>query len=90
MTLDQVRTGDWVKIISIADERIREQAFRMGIDEGEEFTCAGVIPAGPVVLSKHRQEIAVGRELARHINVEMLAPVRQTKAGMAALEGGLY
>ncbi|MFA7467543.1 MAG: ferrous iron transport protein A [Desulfotomaculaceae bacterium] len=90
MMLDQVRTGDWVKIISIADERIREQAIRMGIGEGEEFYCAGVIPAGPVVISKHRQEIAVGRELARHINVEMLTPVRQAKAGMAALESGLY
>lgn len=86
MTLDKIRPGDWVKIVSISDEKIREQALRMGIDEGEVFSCAGVIPAGPVVLSKHRQELAVGRELARHIIVKMLAPVGQTQNSLAALK----
>lgn len=86
MKLDKIRPGDWIKILSIDDEKIREQALRMGIDEGEIFSCSGVIPSGPVVLSKHRQEVAVGRELARHITVEMLAPVRQAKTRPAALE----
>lgn len=90
MTLDKVRLGERVKIINIDDDRVREQASRMGIEEGEVFTCAGVIPAGPVVLSKHRQEIAVGRELARHISVEALAPVHRAKAGLPALESGVY
>lgn len=90
MTLDKIRPGERIKIVSIDDNKVREQALRMGIDEGEVFSCAGVIPAGPVVLSKHRQEIAVGRELARHISVETLVPVARAKTSLAALESGVY
>jgi len=73
ITLDKVRRGEQIKIISIGDSRTKEQALRMGIDAGTVLTCSEVIPAGPVVVSKNRQELAIGRALARHINVEVLA-----------------
>ncbi len=53
----------------------------MGIDEGTILTCSEVVPAGPVVVSKNRQELAIGRSLARQINVEVLA--RADAAGLA-------
>jgi Fe2+ transport system protein FeoA len=79
MLLDKVRRGDLIKIISIADAKIKQHALRMGIDEGAVLTCAEVIPAGPVVLGKLRQEIAVGRSLARLINVELLARTGESR-----------
>ncbi len=78
MQLDRVRRGDLVKITAIADARLKEQALRMGIEEGAVFSCVEAIPAGPVVLGKHRQEVAVGRDLARRVIVELL-----TRAGVA-------
>ncbi|SFR14819.1 FeoA family protein [Desulfoscipio geothermicus] len=78
MLLDKVKRGDLIKIISIADAGIKQRALRMGIVEGVVLTCAEVIPAGPVVLGKLRQEIAVGRSLARHIDVELLSRAGET------------
>lgn len=86
MMLDKVQRGDLIKIISIANTSIKEQALRMGIDEGAVMTCAEVIPAGPVVLGKHRHEIAIGRSLARHIDVELLARAGQTMPVTAKLK----
>jgi Fe2+ transport system protein FeoA len=36
-------------------------------------TCREVIPMGPVVIARNRQEIAIGRSLARRINVEQVS-----------------
>lgn len=73
MTLDRVKKGSRCRIVSIPSESVRAQALRFGIAEGEVVTCAEVIPAGPVVISKNRQEIAIGRRLARQIEVEEVA-----------------
>lgn len=75
MTLDKVRRGDLIKIICIIDDSVKEHALRMGIDNGTIMTCAEVIPAGPIVLSKNKQEIAIGRDLARNIDIELLTGV---------------
>nr|WP_052543961.1 ferrous iron transport protein A [Desulfoscipio gibsoniae] len=87
MTLDKVRRGDMIKIVSIGSAGIKENALRMGINEGAVLTCAEVIPAGPVVLGKHRQEIAIGRNLARSINVELLARVGEARSVNSKLSG---
>ncbi len=68
-TLDLVRTGEHFEIMEISDERARVMALRFGMAEGAEVSCAVRIPAGPIVLRAGRQEIAVGRELARRIHV---------------------
>jgi Fe2+ transport system protein FeoA len=70
LKLDQVKKGQMLKIILMPDEKIRSQAIRFGIAEGEIVTCFEVIPSGPIILQKNRQEIAIGRRLAAQIEVE--------------------
>lgn len=70
MTLDQAKRGSVLRIASIPDPAVRAQAIRFGIAEGEIVTCAEVIPSGPIVIRKNRQEIALGRRLARRITVD--------------------
>jgi len=72
MTLDMVKRGDRVRILKIQDPQVRFQAIRFGIGEGVDVRCAEKLPAGPVVLRRGRQEIAVGRRIARAISVEAL------------------
>jgi len=73
VTLDMARRGQKVKIVSLPDEFTRAQAIRFGISEGTVVTCREVVPAGPVVIARNRQEIAIGRNLARLIEVEPVA-----------------
>lgn len=70
MCLDQIRTGEEVIIKEIPDSMAKTQFIRFGIGEGSKVVCHSKIPFGPVVLRKNRQEIAIGRELARTITVE--------------------
>lgn len=72
MTLDKVRKGQQVIITSIPQAHVRAQAIRFGVAEGEVVSCAEVLPAGPVVIQKNRQEIAIGRRLAARIEVRPL------------------
>ncbi|MHB8125405.1 MAG: FeoA family protein [Desulfitobacteriaceae bacterium] len=71
MTLDKVNRGQSFTIGFIPNEGIRAQAIRFGISTGEWVTCEEVIPAGPVVIRKNRQMIALGRQLAKQIQVEL-------------------
>ncbi len=70
MTLDKVKKGQVIKVISIPDGFVKIQAIRFGISEGSVITCREVVPAGPVVVARNKQEIAIGRGLARTISVE--------------------
>lgn len=72
MTLDKARRGQKLKIVSLPDDLTRAQVIRFGISEGTTVICREVLPAGPVVIAKNRQEIAIGRNLARLIGVEPL------------------
>ncbi len=69
MTLDRVKRGQFFKISSIPNELVRAQAIRFGIAEGEVVTCEEVVPAGPIVIRKNKQQLAFGRGLARQIDV---------------------
>ena len=73
VTLDRVRRGQVLRIAGLPDGVFRAQALRFDLGEGAVVTCREVIPAGPVVLARRRQEVAIGRDLARLIMVE---PVR--------------
>lgn len=73
MYLNNCRRGQTVKIIAIADSMVRAQAIRFGIAEGEIVRCEQIVPAGPVVLRKNNQEIALGRGLASRISVELVS-----------------
>ncbi|HEY3317707.1 MAG TPA: ferrous iron transport protein A [Coriobacteriia bacterium] len=68
-TLDQAKRGDKMVVLGVDDDRARIHAIRFGMGEGACVQCVTRIPAGPIVLRSGRQEIAVGRELAKRITV---------------------
>jgi Fe2+ transport system protein FeoA len=68
-TLADARAGDCMLVTSVNDPDARVTALRFGMAEGACVHCVARIPAGPIVLRSGRQEIAVGRELARRISV---------------------
>ena len=72
-TLDCVRKGERMEIISVDDTHARIQALRFGMAEGAFVQCVTKVPAGPLVIKSGRQEIAVGRSLAKRINVRRLS-----------------
>jgi Fe2+ transport system protein FeoA len=69
-TLDKVKRGQKVVICKIPDARVREQAIRFGVCEGTVVTCSEKLPAGPVVICKGCQELAIGRGIAQKITIE--------------------
>jgi ferrous iron transport protein A len=68
-TLAFLRRGQDVVIAEIPDDRVRAQAMRFGMGVGASVRCVTALPGGPIVLRLGRQEIAVGRGLARRIRV---------------------
>ncbi len=72
MTLDKVKKGQQVIIRSIENDLLRAQATRFGISEGAVVMCQEIVPAGPVIISRAKQEIAIGRNIARSIEVDLL------------------
>ena len=72
MQLDKVNRGQVVRITGIPDHRTRLHAIRFGLAEGDVVTCQEVVPAGPIVVSHNKREIAIGRKLAKAILVEPL------------------
>ncbi|MNS51550.1 FeoA domain protein [compost metagenome] len=74
MTLDQVNRGQRVIIRGIDSPEVKTQIIRFGLGEGESAVCQEKLPQGPIVLRKNRQEIAIGRNLARSIHVEIVTP----------------
>jgi Fe2+ transport system protein FeoA len=71
-SLDCIRKGERIEIVSVDDQHARVQALRFGMAEGACVECVTKIPAGPLVIKSGRQEIAVGRALAKRINVRRL------------------
>jgi len=68
--LDKASRGQVIKITGIPNNHVRVQAIRFGLSEGAVVTCREVVPAGPVVVIRNKQEIAIGRKLAKTISVE--------------------
>ena len=72
-SLDCIRKGEKIEIVSVDDTQARVQALRFGMAEGACVECVTRIPAGPLVIKSGRQEIAVGRSLAKRISVRRLS-----------------
>ena len=72
-SLDCIRKGERIEIVSVDDKHARVQALRFGMAEGACVECVTKIPAGPLVIKSGRQEIAVGRALAKRISVRRLS-----------------
>ena len=68
-TLDTLRRGESCEVLGIGDEMARITAMRFGMSEGAQISCVTKIPAGPIVVRSGRQEIAIGRKLAKRIAV---------------------
>ncbi|MDO8963567.1 MAG: FeoA family protein [Coriobacteriia bacterium] len=71
-TLADARAGQRFLVTSVDDAHARITALRFGMAEGACIRCVTRIPAGPIVLRSGRQEIAVGRELAKRIGVRLV------------------
>ena len=69
MCLTDAKRGQRVRIARIEGEGLRTQFIRFGITEGSCIRCLERIPFGPLMLRHHRQELAVGREVACRIFV---------------------
>jgi Fe2+ transport system protein FeoA len=73
MSLFAARTGQLLKIMVMPKGNIGAQFIRVGIHEGEKVRCLERLPGGTIILQKHRQQIAIGHQLARQIEVILLA-----------------
>jgi len=69
MSLSELRRGQTATVGNIPAEELRVQLLRFGIAAGSQVSCHTNIPFGPVVLKYGGQEIALGRELARQIEI---------------------
>lgn len=70
MSISELRRGQTATVGHIPVEELRVQLLRFGITAGCQISCHTNIPFGPVVLSYGGQEIALGRELARQIQID--------------------
>ncbi|MFP4016896.1 MAG: FeoA family protein [Halanaerobiaceae bacterium] len=71
MTLADIKKGENFNIKVINDDKVRAQALRFGISEGAKLSCGEKIPGGPVIVKRNLQEIAIGRNLAKNIKIEV-------------------
>ena len=72
MTLLDARPRTPVRILKIDDDRARAQCVRFGIGEGTVVDSAEKLPLGPVLVRHCRQEICLGRRLARLVLIEIV------------------
>ncbi len=71
MDLESAPKKKILEIISINQEKLLEDAMRFGIECGECVQIINKLPGGPIVIQKNQQQIAIGRELARAIEVKI-------------------
>ncbi len=69
-TLDKATKGKYFRIVKLPQGVIKSQLIRLGISEGDTLKCVERLPGGTVVVQKYRQEIALGFDLAKKINID--------------------
>jgi Fe2+ transport system protein FeoA len=72
ITLDQAQVGSILLVKKVIDEETATIALRLGISEGEQLHLASKVPGGPLVIRRGALEIALGRELCKGIEVEVM------------------
>lgn len=72
-TMENLAVGDRFSITAVRDDDVRCQLMRLGIDADKSLYCDYVLPGGPVIVRRGRQQIAIGRSLAGQIEVEVLS-----------------
>lgn len=68
-TLQNTRKGNSVVVLNLPEGELKSQFIRLGITEGSAIKINERLPGGTVVITKNRQEIAVGSDLAKKIKV---------------------
>jgi ferrous iron transport protein A len=71
MTLEYIKKGQRFKVDKIKDDSLKSQAIRLGVYEGATLSCKEKIPFGPIILRNRFQEIAIGRNLANKIDIDL-------------------
>jgi len=69
VNLESAPNKSLLEIVSISNAKLLEDALRFGIEVGEEIQIVNKLPGGPIVIQKNEQQIAIGRELAKAIEV---------------------
>ena len=71
MNLEEAPNKSTLEIISISQVKLLEDAMRFGIEVGEAIQIINKLPGGPIVIQKNQQQIAIGRELAKAVEVRI-------------------
>ena len=71
MNLLNAPKGSPLIILKISEEKLLSDALRFGIEDGETIEIINKLPGGPVVIQKNQQQIAIGCELAKAIEVRI-------------------
>lgn len=71
-TLDKAKKGTYITIQTLPDGLLKIQLIRLGITEGAKIFCLERLPGGTIVLQKNRQEIAIGYDLAKKIEIHLI------------------
>ncbi len=79
MTLADAIEGNRFVIKATVGDDVTVQAQRFGIAAGAVITIEKNIPGGPVILSRNQMELAVGRQLALKIEVELSSAVQSVE-----------
>jgi ferrous iron transport protein A len=66
--LDDVAAGSRFRLESVPDAGLRARLLRLGFLDGP-VTCRHRVRKGPVVISRHGTDLAVGRPLATDIEI---------------------
>lgn len=69
MGIDTVPVGSRARIEAIEDAAARRELTRLGFEEGADVEVISRIPFGPIVLQRRHRQVAIGRELARRVQV---------------------
>ncbi len=72
MNLEDAPKKSILEVVSINQEKLSEDAMRFGIEAGECIQIINKLPGGPIVIQKNQQQIAIGRELAKAIEVRIV------------------
>jgi ferrous iron transport protein A len=70
LTLDKIKKGENFLIRKIIDPQVKCMSTRFGMSEGQTLKCIYKTPGGPIVLQKKFQEIALGSNLTKSIEVQ--------------------
>jgi Fe2+ transport system protein FeoA len=72
LTLAEAKEGEKLVVTATVGEEVTIQALRFGICEGAAISIGKNIPGGPVIVVRNQMELAVGRQLARFIEVRVI------------------